>query len=137
MNPIPREFVKPRWGLNKWKKNGRKPLDPEKTYIQFFEYRPLKLRNFVAGKGSGVKETQCVPQILRLLECLKDNDYMQTQCSQEIATLTACYSAVQEKAKAAAQSKDQSEPIPYQRNLTAAQVNTLLRRFPQKFETKK
>lgn len=134
MNPIPREFSKPRWGLNKWRKNGRKPLNPDETFVPFFEYRPLKLRNFVAGKGSGIKESPCVPQIIKLLECLKLSEYSQTPCSEELDTLTACYSTHQARAKAAASAKDQSEPIPYQRKLTASQVNTLLKRFPQKLD---
>lgn len=137
MNPIPREFVKPRWGINKWKKNGRKPLNPEETLIEFFEYRPMKLRNFVAGKGSGIKETQCVPQVLKLLECLKDTEYDQTQCKGELASLTSCYSEVRIREKAKAESKDKAEPEPYQRNLSSAQVNTLLKRFPQKNDINK
>ena len=132
MNAIPKEFTKPRWGLNKWKKNGRKPLNPETTVIQFFEYRPMKLRNFVTGKGSGVKETPCVPQVLKLLECLKDNEFMQSRCSEEQDSLTSCHSSARAKAAAIRSMKDQSEPIPYERNLSAAQVNTLLSRFPQK-----
>lgn len=136
MNAITKEFKTPKWGLNKWRKNGRKPLNPEQTVVQFFEFRPMKLRNYVAGKGTGIKETPCVPEVLKLLECLKNHDFMQSRCSEEVDSLTSCHSSARAKSASLKAMKDQSVPIPYEKDLSASQLNSMLSRFPQKLPGK-
>lgn len=46
-----KDFSRVKFGRNHWKKNGRQPADPEKKPLRFTEVAPMKLKNFVVGKG--------------------------------------------------------------------------------------
>lgn len=40
----------PKFGINKWKCNGREPLKLDKQYVPFKETYPIRIRNWVLGK---------------------------------------------------------------------------------------
>jgi len=129
---IYKTYIRPHWGVNKWKKNGGQPFSPLEQYHPFREVRPLKLRNYVAGQGKGQKESPCIPQMMKLFECLQKNEYDQSHCSPQLEVFQDCYqkhlNAIEHKKMGLVT----AEPVPGRRDLTTEQLNTLFRRYPQK-----
>lgn len=102
----------PKFGENKWKKNGREPMKLDKIYAPFRETYPMQIRNWVLGAGKNVKrkyysfmfdlthtlvhifaESPCIPDMMTLFECLQKNEFHQANCDKPLAVFQSCYSA--------------------------------------------
>jgi len=79
------------FGRNSWKKNYRHPLDPEKLKIPFKERTPLRCRNFVQDSKSPETDVVCIREMLLLFACMKNTDFNEKECPDELASFQRCY----------------------------------------------
>lgn len=128
----------PKWGKDKWNSNTRKPLnhEAEKWRLQFHEKVPLKLRNFVVGRSLtnyGPETAPCVPQMLKMFECLAINDYNEKNCLNLVNSFQDCT----ENYLAGVRAKKQGQALPQSSvtqtgRISSAEVNALLKKYPQR-----
>ncbi|XP_061856825.1 small ribosomal subunit protein mS37 [Colius striatus] len=108
-----------RWVSGQWRLKKRPPaIRPT---------RPLALADKVANRKEQAGEATCVTEMSVMMACWKQNDFSDTACAKEIRLFYDCV------AKAERERKDQQgeHALSPRGNLTSAQVNKLLRRFPQ------
>lgn len=92
---------------NKWMKNGRRPARP---VTRFRADKPTRLRNEVTtgtqiDSGwlpliscpnhvwllSDCPDIVCIPQMMDMLACFKDNEFDQSKCNPQIEAFQKCY----------------------------------------------
>ncbi|KAH7646189.1 uncharacterized protein LOC124489832 [Dermatophagoides farinae] len=113
---------------NKWMKNGRKPARPP---YRFTECKKLELKDYVSGGDRHSSELACNSQMMDMMNCLKQFDFDEQKCSQQIKAFRSCYNTFLENQMKAKVGSNKNEPIPHQQKLTRVQVNTMLKRYPQ------
>lgn len=133
-----KDYKIPKWGKDKWCSNTRKPLnhEAEKWRLQFHEKVPLKLRNFVVGRSQtsyGPETAPCVPQMLKMFECLAINDYNEKNCLNLVNSFQDCT----ENYLAGVRAKRLGQTIPASAvsqsgRISSTEVNALLKKFPQR-----
>ena len=79
------------FGRNAWKKNRRHPLDPESIKLPSKERTPLKCRNFVQDSKSQETDVVCIREMLLLFACMKNTDFNEKECPDELASFQRCY----------------------------------------------
>lgn len=137
-----KDYKKQKWGMNRWCKVGNRPLnhESEQWRLQFHEKVPLKLRNFVVGRSMtnyGPETAPCVPQMLKMFECMAINDHNEKNCMalvNEFQDCTERYLAGV-RAKKLGQVASTDVFTPNSDKISSSQVNALLKRFPQKNKT--
>ncbi len=73
-------------------RNPQTHLTDRLTHREFKLVLPMIPRDNVSGKGSSLKpEYQCVESMNLMINCLKLNDYNESQCGNEISSFLACY----------------------------------------------
>jgi len=97
--------------------------------IVFQELRPLKLRNSVSTKTEKTVDNSCLQEMAVMFACLKANDFNEAACSPEITGFQTCYAGYKKKLKDAQQKE--SSLSPGASTLTARQLNSLLKKYPQ------
>ncbi|XP_076600098.1 small ribosomal subunit protein mS37 [Chaetodon auriga] len=96
--------------------NGKPVLKPNRT---------LALRDAVANRKLKKGEATCIPEMSVLMACWKQNNFVDSLCSNEMKAFYTCV----EKAQAAM--KNKSEQINIQGGrLHPKQATTLLKRYP-------
>lgn len=133
-----KDYKKLKWGESKWCKVGNRPLnhESEQWRLQFIEKVPLKLRNFVVGRSLtnyGPETAPCVPQMLKMFECLAINDYNEKNCVSLVTSFQDCT----EKYLAGVRAKKLNQAVQEKSDsrdgkISSAQVNAMLKKFPQK-----
>ncbi|KAI1303717.1 hypothetical protein HDE_02186 [Halotydeus destructor] len=126
-----KDYRKVKFGFNKWKKNGRRPADVDN--LRFTEVNPLILKNHVVGKGMGTSDLACIPEMMKLFDCLEKNDHHQYNCNAQVSVFQKCYNVFQANKKQRAMGKT-ATPVPGAKKLPTEQLNTLLRMYPQHFK---
>lgn len=108
-------------------KNAREPQNVNK--VPFDEMLPLKLRNFVSGKGGQQSDVACIQEMTILFSCLKNNDFNQTACAKEISTFKGCYKGFMDTKFATKQARAKGG-VSTGKKLHARELNVFLRGFP-------
>lgn len=108
-------------------KNARLPQSEAK--VPFVEILPLKLRNFVSGKGSKTSNVACIQELSVLFACLKTNDFDQSRCAKEVSTLNGCYKTHLDTEFARKAERRRGE-VSTGNKLRARQLNVYLRQYP-------
>lgn len=98
------------------KQNGKPVLKPNKT---------LALRDAVASRKLKKGEATCVTEMSVLMACWKQNNFVDTLCSNEMNSFYSCV----EKAQAAMKNKSDQTSVQGGR-LHPKQAITLLKRYP-------
>ena len=131
-----KDFTKVKWGVSRRNKKNGHPNYPDPTKFRFTEIAPLATKNYVAGKGVGETKSACIPEMMSLFTCLAENEYHQKHCPEQVATFQKCYGTYQATNKIKRAEKQSAEPVPYANVLRNDQLNTLMKRHPQKHDPK-
>jgi len=113
---------------NNWMRNGRRPARP---VTRFKADKPMVLRNEVTSGTKIDSDIVCIPQMMDMLSCFKDNEFDQNKCETQIDAFQKCYDSYVSKREAKRSNPDQSLPTAGQNKLTKDQLNVLLKRWPQ------
>ncbi|XP_007575591.1 PREDICTED: coiled-coil-helix-coiled-coil-helix domain-containing protein 1 [Poecilia mexicana] len=98
------------------RENGKPVLKPN---------RPLILKDSVGNRKPRKGEASCVTEMSLLMACWKQNNFVDSLCSNEINTFYTCV----HKAEAARKNMSEQSNVTGGR-LTPKQATTLLKRFP-------
>jgi len=119
-----------------WRRGYPKGKIPQREdTVPWKQYTKLELKNEVSGQGDKGTESVCLQEMALMFTCLKDNDFKDSLCAQQMKTYQDCVFTHMKNKK---QLKDQlqagkltpnSREQP--RQLNHRQLNILLRKYPQ------
>ncbi|ODM99951.1 Coiled-coil-helix-coiled-coil-helix domain-containing protein 1 [Orchesella cincta] len=112
----------------------RLPLGPHEIKVTpFKELLPLRLQNSVSSKSEKGADVSCLQEMAVMFACMKNNDFKEVKCSQEIETFNKCHLEHTASKKLAKQKEESGEIVTgtNSRNLTSKQLNQLLAKYPQ------
>ncbi|XP_014769580.1 coiled-coil-helix-coiled-coil-helix domain-containing protein 1 [Octopus bimaculoides] len=92
------------------------------NYKEVFPYKmplPPILKDSVSNKKDKSKAAPCLEEIGLLLTCWKSSDFSMKGCEKEVKAFNKCYAA------------STNQPPQTGNKLSAAEVNKLLKKFPQ------
>lgn len=106
----------------------RKPQDEKLVPLKIM--RPLKLRDYVSGKGEKGAQAVCLQEMTIMMACLKTSEFDQVPCSNEIANFQAC---VTESRKDFLEREEMMKKgvTAGARKLNHIQVNRILQKYPR------
>ncbi|CAG2103534.1 unnamed protein product [Medioppia subpectinata] len=113
---------------NKWMRNGRRPARP---VTRFKGDKPMVLRNEVTSGTKVASDVVCIPQMMDMLTCFKENEFDQNKCSPQINAFQSCYDKYVVDRNAKTANTDDIKLEPGQKRLSKDQMNVLLKRWPQ------
>lgn len=106
---------------------GRRRQDEKRVELKIM--RPLRLRDYVSGRGSGNDNVACIQEMSVMMACFKANEFEQAVCAPEIAKFQNCVTASR-------QAQMEREEILKKgitvgaKKLNHLQVNKLLKKHP-------
>ncbi|ENN78286.1 uncharacterized protein LOC109536477 [Dendroctonus ponderosae] len=103
-----------------------RPQEP----VPFKEILPLKLKPGVSGKGNKMSNLSCLYEMSILFACLSNSEFQQQPCGKEITSFQKCYSTYTSDKKQKSERDMKGILTPGERNLSAKQLNMLLKRYP-------
>ncbi|RZF42158.1 hypothetical protein LSTR_LSTR004307 [Laodelphax striatellus] len=100
------------------------------TPVPFEQYLPLKLKNYVSGKGQQSESRKCTNEMFILLGCLKKHEYENKECLKEAKQFQDCVKFFSEEKKKHIELVKTGSLTPGAKKLTHTQLNILLKRYP-------
>uniref|UniRef100_A0A4W5L0V3 Coiled-coil-helix-coiled-coil-helix domain containing 1 n=1 Tax=Hucho hucho TaxID=62062 RepID=A0A4W5L0V3_9TELE len=88
--------------------------------------KPLVLKDEVANRKIKKGEATCVTEMSMMMACWKQNNFVDTLCSNEMQSFYKCV----EKAQIAVKDKSEQQTIGQSGRLQPKQATTLLKRYP-------
>lgn len=106
---------------------GRRKQDEKRVELKIM--RPLRLREYVSGRGSGSDNVTCIQEMSVMMACFKANEFEQAPCAPEISKFQNC---VTESRKAMLEREEMLKKgiTVGAKKLNHFQVNKLLKKHP-------
>lgn len=103
---------------------------PQQEPVPFQPILPLKLRNFVSGKGEKASDVCCLHEMSVLFACFKKNDFNQQFCSKEIENFQKCYVTTLNEKRLKKERESKGILNPGSKKLSYKQLNQFLKAYP-------
>ncbi|KAL1458486.1 hypothetical protein WDU94_008632 [Cyamophila willieti] len=99
--------------------------------VRFEAILPIELRNRVSGKGGDTKKAGCIQEMSLAFACLKENDFVQTNCVKEIKDFIACGDMRRNNKFIRKQEFHNKTVSTGKKDLKPWEIDELLKRYPQ------
>uniref|UniRef100_A0A8D9F0Y6 Coiled-coil-helix-coiled-coil-helix domain-containing protein 1 n=1 Tax=Cacopsylla melanoneura TaxID=428564 RepID=A0A8D9F0Y6_9HEMI len=99
--------------------------------VRFEAILPLELKNRVSGKGGDAKKAGCIQEMSLAFSCLKENDFVQTNCAKEIQNFIACGDKRRGDKFTRKQEFHNKTVTTGKKDLKAWEIDELLKKYPE------